>query len=156
MPHQLYFLYPYGLMDSYISELYSIPIIMYFKAHFVPNLTSKRTFDLRPSYMDPIIHWAHTYFLAWQDVIGSSFVFVPVLESAISPRRLNSLKKISDMYALLYLFKNFFGCMWPFSSCRQWGSLSSCRAGASHCSGFSCCRAQALGPWASVTATCWL
>ena len=53
MPHQLYFLYPCELTDSYISELYSIPIIIYFKAHFIPSLTSESTFDLHPSYMDP-------------------------------------------------------------------------------------------------------
>ena len=31
-------------------------------------------------------------------------------------------------------------------------ALSSCGAQASHCSGFSCCGARALGAWASVTA----
>ena len=33
-----------------------------------------------------------------------------------------------------------------FSGCREWGLLSSCRAHASPCSVFSCCRAQALEP----------
>ena len=32
--------------------------------------------------------------------------------------------------------------------------LSGCGAWASHCSGFSCCGAQALGAWASVVAVC--
>ena len=32
-----------------------------------------------------------------------------------------------------------------FSSCREWGLLSSYGAQASHCSGSSCCRARALG-----------
>ena len=32
-----------------------------------------------------------------------------------------------------------------FSSCGEWGYLSSCCVQASHCSGFSCCEAQALG-----------
>jgi len=31
-----------------------------------------------------------------------------------------------------------------FSSCGKQGLLSSCDAWSSHCSGFSCCRAQAL------------
>ena len=31
--------------------------------------------------------------------------------------------------------------MWAFSSCNVW---------ASHCSGFSCCRAQTLGIWTSL------
>ena len=42
-------------------------------------------------------------------------------------------------------------CTWAFSSCGEWGLLSSCGVWASCCSGFSC-RAQALGiqapqPW---------
>ena len=32
-----------------------------------------------------------------------------------------------------------------FSSCGEWGLLSSCGARTSHCGGFSCCGAQALG-----------
>ena len=45
----------------------------------------------------------------------------------------------------------FFGCaessllLGLFSSCGEWGLLSSCGAGTSHCSGFSYCRAQVLG-----------
>ena len=48
-------------------------------------------------------------------------------------------------------------CMWTFSSCLEQGLLSSCGeqgllpgcgAWVSHCGGFSCCRAQALDPWA--------
>ena len=37
-------------------------------------------------------------------------------------------------------------CTWAFSSCGAW---------ASHCSGFSCGRAQALGDWASVVGSSW-
>ena len=33
----------------------------------------------------------------------------------------------------------------PFSGCGGWGLPSSCGAQASHCCGFSCCRAQPLG-----------
>ena len=39
-----------------------------------------------------------------------------------------------------------------FFSCGEWGLLSSMWA--SHCGGFSCCRAWALGTWASVVVTC--
>ena len=35
-----------------------------------------------------------------------------------------------------------------FSSCGEWGLLSSCSAPTSHCSVFSCCGAWALGVWA--------
>ena len=41
-------------------------------------------------------------------------------------------------------------CMWAFSSCGGWGLLSSCGAQASHCGGFSCCKAWALGTGSSV------
>ena len=41
-------------------------------------------------------------------------------------------------------------CEQAFSSCRKWELLSSGGAQASHCSGFSCCRAQALACSASV------
>ena len=37
-----------------------------------------------------------------------------------------------------------------FSSCSEWGLLSSCGTRASHCGGFSCCGAQAPGVQASV------
>ena len=53
-----------------------------------------------------------------------------------------------------YKFINFFkifGCTGSsllcglFSSCSEWGLLSRSGAWASHCGGFSCCGAQALG-----------
>ena len=36
-------------------------------------------------------------------------------------------------------------CAWAIPSCGEWGLLSSCGTQASHCGGFSCCEAQALG-----------
>ena len=45
----------------------------------------------------------------------------------------------------LYFF--FFWLRWVFAAAR---AFSSCGERASHCGGFSCCRAQALGAWASV------
>ena len=59
------------------------------------------------------------------------------------------LKKIF----LIYLFLAVLGllcCKQAFSSCGEWGLLSSCPAPASHCCGFSYCGAQALATWASV------
>ena len=41
-------------------------------------------------------------------------------------------------------------CARAFSSCSDWGLLSSCHVRASHCGGFSCCRAQAVDEWVSV------
>ena len=40
-------------------------------------------------------------------------------------------------------------CAWAFSSCDEWATLCY-SARASHCGGFSCCGARALGAWASV------
>ena len=37
-----------------------------------------------------------------------------------------------------------------FSSCGEGGATLCCVVQASHCSGLSCCKAQALGAWASV------
>ena len=36
-------------------------------------------------------------------------------------------------------------CTWTFSSCWEWGLLSSCESQASYCSGFSRCGSWALG-----------
>ena len=50
-----------------------------------------------------------------------------------------------------FLFINFLAvlglgcCVWAFSSCSKRGLLSSCSERSSHDSGFSCCRAEALG-----------
>ena len=52
------------------------------------------------------------------------------------------------IYMYTYIF--IFGCagslllLGLFSSCDEQGPLFSCAACASHCSGFSCCRARAL------------
>ena len=56
---------------------------------------------------------------------------------------------IFDNFIFIYLFS--FGCAVSSllyrlsSSCGERGLLSSCSAGASHCGGFSCCRARTLG-----------
>ena len=42
-----------------------------------------------------------------------------------------------------------------FSSCGEQGLLSSCGGRASHCSGFSCCRAQALGHTGFSSCSTW-
>ena len=52
-------------------------------------------------------------------------------------------------------------CVQAFSSCGEQGLLSSCVLGllvavASRCSGFSCCRAEALDAGASVVVSCGL
>ena len=51
-----------------------------------------------------------------------------------------SLKKKKLFMTVLYLYC----CSWAFSSCREWGLLSSFSMQASHCGGFSCCKARDL------------
>ena len=60
-----------------------------------------------------------------------------------------------DMCILLHLFMAVLGLCCRtrvFSSCTEWGPLSSCGMWASHCGGLSCCEAQVLGIDASVVA----
>ena len=73
----------------------------------------------------------------------------------IPHRLLFSLLFFNSSIFNLFLFLALLGlhcCMWAFSSFHKSGLLSSCDAWASHWGGFSCCRAQALGAWASVIA----
>ena len=58
----------------------------------------------------------------------------------------------------IFFFSIYFWMHWVFiavrglfSSCGEW-ELLCCGARASHCGGFSCCGARALGSWASVVA----
>ena len=56
----------------------------------------------------------------------------------------------------MYLFLSVLGlCCFlrAFSSCSKWGPPSR-GAQATHCGGFSCCKARALGAQASVVAEC--
>ena len=43
-------------------------------------------------------------------------------------------------------------CTQSFPSCREWGATLCCGVRTSHSHGFSCCRARALGTWASAVA----
>ena len=63
---------------------------------------------------------------------------------------------------LLLLFYFIFGCvgsllpLMGFLQLHPAGTTPRCNARASHCSGFSCCGARALGMWASVVVACGL
>ena len=93
----------------------------------------------------------------------NSFILKSVLFKSLhhSPNRfihswviliiLNFQYTVFNIYIILfiYLFLPVLGlpyCLQTFSSCGEWGLLSSCGAQASHSSGFSC-GAQALGSW---------
>ena len=62
-------------------------------------------------------------------------------------------------YSFIYLF--IFGCAGssllrgPFSSCGEWGLVSSCGVQSSHCSGFSCWGAHALGRLGFSSCSSW-
>ena len=66
--------------------------------------------------------------------------------------------KESEMGGFLFCFVLFVAvlslccCAWAFSSCGERGATLCCGVKASHCGGFSCCRARALGSQASVVA----
>ena len=63
------------------------------------------------------------------------------------------------IYSFLIYFLAVLGlccCAQAFSSCGERGATLHCGAGASHCGGFSCCGARALGVWASVVVACGL
>ena len=62
-------------------------------------------------------------------------------------------KFILFIYLFIYLFLSTLGlhcCMRAFSSCSERGLLFIVVCGLSHCGGFSCYGAWALGVWASV------
>ena len=72
---------------------------------------------------------------------------------------------LSYYFYVVYLFeKSFYSFLDALSSLlcagflwlRQAGASPRCSAQASHCRGFSCCGAQALGAWSSVIAACGL
>ena len=62
----------------------------------------------------------------------------------------------------LFIYLFIFGCVGSsllhtgFLQLRRAGSTLRCGAQASHCGGFSCCGARALGMWASVVVACGL
>ena len=70
------------------------------------------------------------------------------------------LELLKNIYIYLFIF--ILACTGFSLLCRvslqlQWaGATLHCGVQASYCSGFSCCRAQALGVWASVVAACGL
>ena len=82
-------------------------------------------------------------------------------ESRVGSEKRFLLKRVSSVgFAVRFFFSNFFIYFWLcwnfaaarglFSSCGEQGVgglLSCCGAWASHCSDFSCCKAQTLGTW---------
>ena len=59
---------------------------------------------------------------------------------------------ITFIYSFILVIIGLCCCAWAFSSCGEQELFSRCGVRASHYSGFSGCRAQELGTWASVVA----
>ena len=80
---------------------------------------------------------------------GCFLEVVPVMVSGICDNRVFITYQALEIQS--YLFFYFLAALGlhcstrAFSSCSEQGLLSSCGVRASHCGGFSCCRAQALG-----------
>ena len=95
--------------------------------------TWHNTFTLKIYGIEHLFIWLFGYI--W-------YIFVPLL--------------FTYMCLFIIINFNFFACTgsscctWAFSTCSEWGLLSSCSVKASHCSDFSCCRAQPLGMQALV------
>ena len=78
-----------------------------------------------------------------------------VLYMYLNERIYKKLITFLKIYKFIYLFINFWLC-WVFvaacgpSLVAASGGYSLLQCATSHCSGFSCCGARALGTWASV------
>ena len=81
-----------------------------------------------------------------------TYTCMHILLGASFPCLYDKIHVFFNMFLFTYLFLAVLGlhcCAWAFSSCGERATLR-CGAWVSHCSGFSCCGAQALGTRASV------
>ena len=85
----------------------------------------------------------------------------PRVTSELAPLPVGMPSPHSQQWHLFFLVVLFYSflvvlglccCAWAFSSCGKWGLLSSDSVKASHCSGFSYCKAQELGVQALLVA----
>ena len=91
----------------------------------------------------------------WELVHGGDRTFLPgmccgIIEGLRDDMFSTSLGFVFDLAAL-----GLRCCMQAFSTCREWGLISSCGAQAPHCNGF-CCGAQALGHLGFSSCCAWL
>ena len=81
---------------------------------------------------------------------------IKFLEDSIGGN-LDNLEFGNDFFFFFNLFLAALGlccCTQAFSLVAAKGATLRCSVRASHCGGLSCCRAQALGAWASVVVAC--
>ena len=79
---------------------------------------------------------------------ASAFIHVPRTLPPLTSTGLFIFFNKLCFFLNTFIYVFIFGCAGPsvlFSGCGEWGLLSSCDVGASHCSGFSRFRALALG-----------
>ena len=101
--------------------------------------------------------WVHFHLFCWL-LTALEAHFLQFWEISFSPSR-PSIPPSSFLFFLPASFPSlFFGCIGSlllhmgFLKLQRAGATLCCSARISHCSGFSCCGARALGMWASVVA----
>ena len=103
-------------------------------------------------------------FLCYASLLGGASVSPSVNAGAEHVLRNPLVRMMTFFFFLIYLLYLFFKflavlglrcCAQAFCSCDERGLLC-CSERASHCGGFSCCGAPALGPRASVVVACGL
>ena len=95
-----------------------------------------------------------------QKRVTNTSIFYQSLKDFLVENHLQTTPPHCNVQILFFFFHLFnlfiFGCIGTSLLCTgflqllQVGATLHCSAQASHCSGFSCCRARALGAWASV------
>ena len=103
--------------------------------------------DIYP-WVKLVNHMVVLFLIFWGTSILFSIVDVPMY---IFTNRVQGFPFVLILQLIFFRFMYFWTmlglcyCAQAFSSCGERGQLSSCGAWASHCCGFSCCRAQAPG-----------
>ena len=93
--------------------------------------------------------WEYLFFISHKGD-HTVFVFIWLISLSIVPFR--SIQGIPS-FPPLFMYLTMLGlccCTQAFSSCSKWQATLRCGVEASHCCGFSGCRALALGAWALV------
>ena len=85
-------------------------------------------------------NWFKEHLEDWQDQLQTE-----QSEHLLLQKIFLLFKNIIFIYLLIFSYAGSSLLCRLFSSCREQGPLSSRSVGASHCGGFSCCGAQALG-----------
>ena len=136
-------------LKSLFSLVSTLPDFYWsFLLALVPKEYCKTVYPSHISKLTPVLFHLKIKYL---QRIKSPNVHVWALNIFLSKRcccRLILKKK--KIYVFILVALGLCCCIHAFSSYSEWELLSSSGMWASHCSGFSCCGAWALGMWASV------